>query len=312
MLTRRTLLAVAPEATYGTVGSTSQILAYDVDLDVIGEKLERPIVRDSLSRIPHVIGMKEMGITFKTEIRAAGGGTNPEMHPLLVGCAFGTAAHTGTAEITYTPQSIEDAMKSTSIVIYKDGIQHTMLGCRGNVKFIFEAGKYGVAEWEFKGIYQNTGISMTTPDLAGVDTTKPPIIYNSSFQIAGFSPICSKCEIDVGNDVTRRDDLNATWGVRSFNITGRKPTMKFRADAVAESSNPFWGDWAGDVVDTFGINAGSAPQGQQCRFTGIFQYEKNKYADDNGQVVYDCDAALVSSTVNSQNDELTIKFGLTI
>ena len=312
MLTRRTLVAVASETTYGTVGITYQILAYDVDLDVMGEKLERPIVRDSLSPIPHVIGMKEMGLTFKTEIRAVSGGTRPEMDALLVGCSFATAAHTGTAEITYSLQSIEDAIKSTSLIVYKDGMQHTLLGCRGNVKFIFEAGKYGVAEWNFKGLYQNTGVAMTTPDLAGVDTTKPPIIYNSSFQIAGFSPVCSKMDIDVANEVQRRDDLNATYGVKSFNITGRKPKMTFRADAVVESSNPFWGDWAGNVVDSFGVNAGSAPQGQQCRFSGFFQYEKNKYADENGQVVYDCEAALVSSDVNSQNDELVIKFGQSI
>lgn len=312
MLTRRTLVAVAAETTYGTVGLTYQILAYDVDLDVIGDILERPIVRDTLSPAPHVTGMKEMACTFKTEIRATNGGTAPEMDALLQGCGFATATHTGTAEITYSLKSIEDAIKSTSIFVYKDGTQHKILGARGNVKFIFEAGKYGVAEWEFKGIYQNTGVAMTTPDMAGIDTTKPPIIYNSSFQIAGFTPVCSKCELDVGNEVIRRDDLNATFGVKSFNIIGRKGTMKFRADAVVESSNPFWGDWAGDVVDTFAINAGSAPQGQQCRFSGFFQYNKNKYADDNGQVVYDCDAALVTSDINAADNELTIKFGLSI
>jgi len=310
MLTRRTLVAVAQETTYGTVGITYQILGYDVDLDVIGEKLERPIMRDSLSPIPHVMGMKEMALTFKTEIRGYAAGSRPEMDALLCGCGFATAAHADTAEITYSLQSVEDAIKSTSLIVYKDGTQHTMLGCRGNVKFIFEAGKYGVAEWEFKGIYQNTGVASTTPDLAGVDTTKPPIVYNSSFQIAGFSPICSKCDIDLANEIQRRDDLNAEFGVKSFTLTGRKPKMTFRADAVVESSNPFWGDWEGNVVDTFGINAGSAPQGQQCFFSGFFQYEGNKYADDGGQVAYDCEASLVSSDVNAQNDELAIRFGL--
>jgi len=292
MLTRRTLVAVGPETTYGTVAVTYQILAYDVDLDVIGEKLDRTIVRDSF------------------EIRGHAAGSDPEMHALLQGCGFGTGAHSDTAEITYSLQSVEDAIHSTSIVVYKDGTQHTMLGCRGSVKFIFEAGKYGIAEWNFQGLYQGTGVAMTTPDLAGVDTTKPPIVYNSSFQIAGFSPICSKCEIDVANEIQRRDDLSATYGVKSFALTGRKPTMVFRADAVVESSNPFWGDWAGNVVDTFGINAGSAPQGEQVYFSGYFQYESNKYADDGGQSVYDCNAALVSSDVNSQNDELVIRFGL--
>lgn len=310
MLTRRTLIAVGPETSYGSVAVTSQLLAFDVDLDVIGEVLERPIVRDTLSPIPHVIGMKEMGVTFKTEIRGYAAGSVPEMNALLKGCGFGSAVHANTAEITYSLKSVESALESASIIIYKDGLQHTMLGCRGTVKFIFEAGKYGIAEWDFKGMYQNTGIVMTTPDLAGVDTTKPPIIYNSSFQIAGFNPVCSKLDIDLANEVGRRDDLNAAFGVKSFNITSRKPKMIFRADAVVESSNPFWGDWAGNVVDSYGINAGSAPQGQQVFFSGYFQYEKNKYADDDGQSVYDCEASICSSDVNGQNDELSIRFGL--
>lgn len=309
MLTRRTLCAIAQETTYGTIGITYQILAYDVDLDVMGEKLERNIVRDSLSPIPHVIGMKEMGLTFKTEIRGYAAGSRPEMDALLRGCAFASAAHVNTAEISYTLQSEEESIGSASIVIYKDGTQHTMLGCRGTVKFVFEAGKYGIAEWDFKGIYQNTGITMTTPDLAGVDTTKPPIIYNSAFNIGGFNPVCSKCEIDLANDVTRRDDLNAVSGVKSFSITGRKPKMTFRADAVVESSNPFWGDWSGNVVDSYAIQAGSAPVGEQVFFSGFFQYEKPKYADDEGQSVFDCEAALCSSDVNAQNDEVKIVFG---
>ena len=312
MLTRRTVIATGNEATYGTVAAaTYMILGWDVNLDVKGEILKRDILRDTLSNIPHVIGMREIGVTFKTEIRAAGGGTNPEMHALLVGCAFGTATHTGTQAITYNLQSTEDVIKSTSLVIYKDGNKHSILGARGNVKFNFEAGKYGVADWDFKGLYVAVAAS-TTPDLAGVDTRQPPIIYNSSFQIAGFSPVCSKLDIDLVNEVTRRDDLNATFGVKSFTITGRKPKMTFRADAVVESSNPFWGDWDGGVVDSFGVNAGSAAQGQQVFFSGFFEYESPKYADDNGQVVYDCDAALVSSDVNTQNDELAIRFGLTI
>ena len=310
MLTRRTLIACGQETTYGSVATTYQILGFDVDLDVIGEKLERPIVRDSLSPIPHVMGMKEMAVTFKTEIRGYAAGSVPEMDALLAGCGFATAVHADTAEITYSLQSVEDAIKSTSLVVYKDGTQHTMLGCRGNVKFIFEAGKYGVAEWDFKGLYQGTGVALTTPDLAGIDTTKPPIVYNSLFQIGGFSPVCSKCDIDLANEIQRRDDLNATYGVKSFTLTGRKPKMSFRADAVVESSNPFWGDWSSCVVSTFGIHAGSAPQGEQVFFSGYFQYEGNKYADDSGQVVYDCEAALVSSDVNAQNDELTIRFGL--
>ena len=42
----------------------------------------------------NVIGMKEMGVTFKTEIRGNTAGTRPEMDALLQGCAFASASIT--------------------------------------------------------------------------------------------------------------------------------------------------------------------------------------------------------------------------
>ncbi len=312
MLTRRTVILGKRETLYGTdpamAPSTDGILAYDVDFDIKGEKLPRPVLRDSLSPMPHVIGMKECSLTFKTELKGVGAVTsvgNFELDDLLSGAGFNTGVYTGTTTV-YSLQSQESLMSSLSFIVNIDGNIHKILGSRGTVKFNLAAGKYGECEWNFMGLFNPVGTG-TLYDLTGISEVKPPIVYNSSFQIAGFSPVCSAAEIDIANNVVRRDSLNATYGVSGFRLTDRTPKLSFDADAVAESSNPFWGDWEGSVVDTFGIQVGSNAT-NIIKMAGYFEYDSNKYGDQDGVRKYDCEASLVSSSVNSQNDELTITF----
>ena len=309
MLTRRTVILAKRETTYGTDPaldpSTDGVLAYDLEFDVKGEKLERPVVRDSLSPMPHVIGMKECTLTFKTELKGVGAVTSIgtwELDDLLSGCGFDTGVYTGTTTV-YSLNSNEALSQSLSFRLNFDGNLHKVLGARGSVKFNLNAGKYGEAEWKFSGLFNPVGTG-TLYNLTAISNVKPPIAYNSGFQIAGFSPVTSSAEIDLGNDVVRRDSLNATYGVAGFRITGRKPKLSFDADAVAESSNPFWGDWEGSVVDTFGIQVGSNAT-NIYKLSGYFEYDQNKYGDQDGIRKYDCEASLVSSDVNSQDNELT-------
>lgn len=309
MLTRRTVIYGIRETTYGTdpaVTAANALLVYDVDLDIKGEKLERDVLRDSLSPMPHVIGMKECTLNFKMELKGCGViPSNPEIGVPLSGCGFDTGV-VATTSMAFSLVSTESAMNSISFWVHKDGNMHKILGSRGSVKFNLEAGKYGVGEFNFQGMYYPVA-AVTLPDVTGLHANKPPIVYNSSFQIAGFSPVCSKAEIDLGNTIARRDSLNATYGVQAYRITDRKPTLSFDADAVIEATNPFWGDFTGEVVDTFSVTVGSVA-GNTLRINGIFEYEGNKYGDQDGVSKYDCKAALVSSDSNTQNDELKITF----
>lgn len=312
MLTRRTTIWAIRETAYGTdpaMTSANSILAYDVDIDIKGEVLKRSALRDTLSPLPNVIGMKECSLTFKTELKGAGlTGTLPDLPenaPLFTGCGFDTGVRSGTS-VVYSLVSDEANLNSVSFRVFVDGNCHKILGSRGNLKLNLSAGKYGECEWSFQGIFDPV-TAVTLPDLAGLGEELPPIVYNAGFNIGGFSPVCSAMEIDLGNTVSRRESLNATYGVAGFRLTGREPKMKFDSDAVVESSNPFWGDWNGSVVDTFGVTVGSN-SGNKLLVTGFFQYEQNKYGDQEGVRKYDCSASLCSSSVNSSNDEVKITF----
>jgi hypothetical protein len=82
--------------------------------------------------------------------------------------------------------------------------------------------------------------------------------------------------------------------------------MTFDADSVVESSNPFWGDWNGSVVDTFGVTVGSNA-GNMFKLSGYFQYEQPKYGDQDGIRKVDLTAALSSSS-STGNDELSMVY----
>jgi len=309
MLTRRTAVLAALETTYGTdpamTAAANGFLVWDVDVDINGEVLNRDILRDTLSPIPHVIGMKDVTLKFKTELKGvvgASSSTGPETN-LLSGCSFGTAAVSGTAWI-YTPVSAEVDMRSISFWLYKDGNKHKITGARGNPKWTLEAGKYGVIEWTFQGLYNAVSADTVPTGIPG--GLLPPICYSAGFQIGGFAPVCSKAEIDLGTNLVRNEDINAASGVQSFRITGRKGTLNFNADAVIESSNPFWGDWVGDITDTYAMTIGSTA-GNKVVLSGYFKYDKNKYADSNGVSKYECNASLVTSDASQSNTEIIVK-----
>ena len=318
MLTRQTVIWTARETTYATdpaMTTANALLAWDVNIDIKGEQLMRDVLRDTLSPISHVIGMKEVELSFKTELKGIGAPvataaniTAYDFDRLISGCSFNTGTISGTS-ITYALVSNDSTISSLSFYVHvgdsSAGNRHKISGARGTVKFSLEAGKYGVAEWKFNGLY-NAVVAATLPGLAGVSSLQPPIVYNSSFQIGGFSPVCSSAEIDLGVDVTRRESLNSAAGVHSFRITNRKPKLVFDADAVVESSNPFWGDWDGGVIDTFGITVGTNAQ-NRMDFTGFIDYSQIKYGDANGIRKYDLEAALVSSNSTTGNDEISIK-----
>src|SRR3990167_5506148 len=239
MLTRRTVIVAGMETTYGTdpaLTGTNAILAWDVNLDIKGEVLERVFLRDTLTPMPHVIGLKEAELSFKCEV--VGSNAAPMVAPLLTACGFGTGVVSG-SWLTYNLQSTEVNMPSVSLYIYKDGNRHKITGARGNMKLTAQAGKYGVHEFTMKGIY-NAVDAVAVPDVSGLSANKPPVCYASLFQIAGFSPVSSKLEIDLANEVARADSLNAATGVGLFRVSSRKPKMTFDADAVVEASNPFW------------------------------------------------------------------------
>ena len=120
-LKKRSLVLAKVEATEGvdpipTPGANA-ILVSNPLVKVIPDLLKREFDSPSLSPQAHVIGLKEVEVTFGTELKgsgtanAGGAGDIPEIDPLLQACGFAVTLNAesgggaGDGDIQYDPAS---------------------------------------------------------------------------------------------------------------------------------------------------------------------------------------------------------------
>lgn len=270
MLEKRGLVLVKIESTYGVdpvpVPATNAILVESPQVKPSGEVLKRNFVRSSLSPLPPAIGMKEVDITFKTELKGsgtanAGGATGvPEIDPLLQACGFAstlTAETTGGAgdgHIDYSP--ISDNKPSVTLYVYFDGIVHKVMGCVGNFKLDLKAGKYGVLDWTFKGLYVEP-TDAAIPSGAVFNQQLPVPVLGANFTIGGYPAIIEGFTADVANKIEKRVSASAPEGVVGFIITDRDTKGEIDPEAVTVAAHNFWNKWKTGTAEALAITVGN-------------------------------------------------------
>ena len=225
LLSKKTFIGIKSESTQGTAvvpsASTDYLLAMDVDIKPNIEILERDYSNTFLDRLAHSIGKKFSTVKFKTELKTTGVANFPETPFIAALQACGLINASGTFSPTSTIQSgMYGPAISATIYVYKDGFLHSMVGSIGTVKFTLEAGKIGFAEFEFSGSY--VAVASGTNPVPVFGTAIVPICYSASLTLVGVATeIATKIEIDLGNTIAQRDDVNSANGVLGFMITGR-------------------------------------------------------------------------------------------
>lgn len=115
-------------------------------------------------------------------------------------------------------------------------------------------------------------LTMRTQTAAVFLNTKPPVFQNSGSTVDSYSPVFSKIEFDLGNQVQRRDDANAATGVRGFLIVGRDSKLSIDPESVAEATCPIWTDLEEAKSRTITAKIGTVGGNKfQGTFTGVSQ-----------------------------------------
>lgn len=307
MLTRKTVILVKPEATYGVdpvpTPANNALLVSDVDLKVQGEVIERDFIRSSLSPLMFMRGIRQVELSFKTELHGTTArGTLPNTGwtgALFRACGMSETV-TANTSIVYAPVSA--GFESCAIYVYMDGIFHKILGCRGSFKLNFEVGKYPTVEFTMKGLYASP--TDAAPGAQTFLVTKPVPVLSAGFSFGGYSAVATKLEIDINNDVKERKSLNSSSGIIGFEIVGRQPQGSFDPETVLEAAHPFWANWEDAVARILNIGPIGTEEGNiltvNCPKT---QLRDMTYADRNGVMAYTVPIALAMS---QGDDELTI------
>jgi len=196
------------EATYGT-----DVLPEAADALVASNVTFTPMQGQEVSRdlmLPYLgnQGVKLSGLyaqlEFEIEVSGAGAaGTVPKYGSILRVCGFSETVSAGT-DVTYN--IIEDDVDSSSIYFVQDGVQHVMLGCRGNVAMTFSP--QGIPHYRFTvmGLLGTIADQANLPAVSEAGWIEALIVSDAatSLTLHGWDAVAENLSIDLGNTVTPR------------------------------------------------------------------------------------------------------------
>ena len=209
-----------------------------------------------------------------------------------------------------------DNQETLTLYLYHDGQLHKLLGCMGTFSLQGEAGNIVKAEFTFTGTYSDP-TSTTFPTGETYPDEIPSLMEFAGLTFAGSGAYAANAfKMDIANNVVPRIDMNYGEGIRSFRISGRKPTMGF--DPEVETAYNFYQRFTGSNPTTnpltaaFQVKVGAASGGNvagqtiqidapAAQVTGI------DYQDRDGLRTFDLGFALRRSAPTG-NDELSFLF----
>lgn len=305
MLTRLRAVAAKVESVEGTYETLAAgdggILVYDAKIATPGEWFERNPLRATLSRYPGTHGKKPASLTFRVELRGSGtAGTAPDWGKYLISCGFAETV-VGGVSVTYKPAS--SSIPSLSLCLWDDGVAHRIKGARGNVKLSAKIGEPLFLDFEFQGVYQAV-VDEATPGGITFSSVQPvSCMANNMFTVHTYTPVFTSFDLDMGNVLALRENMNAAGGILSALITGRDPKGTFDPEMTTVAGHDWYGKWAAGTTGTFTLNLTGAAGNIATITAPTVQYREIGDAERNGISARALGFALAMST---GDDELSI------
>jgi len=311
--TKQKILLAKEESTYGTDASPTvadnAIEARNIRFNYAGDILERNLEKESLSPDAPVLGKRFCDISFEVELKGSGSkGTAPAIGDLLEACGFAETVSAGSS-VTYDPAST--GHKSITIYVYEVQTESgnwrlkKATGCRGTFNIRLEAGGIAVLEFKFQGLY--TALSdVSDPGNASYESTLPPVVESANFTINSVnSLVVQSMNIDIANEISQRDDINSSGGIKGFVITGRKPNGTFNPEAVLSATYDWWTDWVNANRRALSVVVGSA-DGNKCTISAPkVSIDAINEGEKNGIITDEIPFRL---SIDSGDDEIELKF----
>ena len=236
LLSRKRLILVKTEATYGTDSSpagTDALLVRNLDITPLsGDVVSRDLIRPYLGNFDQLISLTSVAINFQVELAGSGtAGTAPKFGAILKACAMSETVVSSTS-VTYAP--VSSSFSSATIYFNVDGVLHKLTGCRGSMTMSCAVGAIPTLAFNLTGVYN-----------APTDTAQPAVTYSaqatplifregntSSFSFFSYSGVLQSVDFNLANDLVYRELVG---GTKETLITDRKPagTVMIEAPTIA-------------------------------------------------------------------------------
>lgn len=262
LLTRKRLILVAEESTYGTDASpvgTDAVLVRNLEITPIqAETVSRDLIRPYLGNSEQLLANTRVEVTFEVELAGSGtAGTAPKYDALLKAAGMSSTVVAATS-VTYAP--VSTSFDSATIYVNIDGVLHKMTGCRGSFSITADVNTIPFISFTMTGIYN------APTDTAAPSTTysnqATPVIFKAgnttSFSIFSYSGCLSNFSFDMANEVNYRELVGCD---KSVNITNRAPAGQVTIEAPTIAAKDFFtianADATGQITFQHGQTAGN-------------------------------------------------------
>lgn len=308
MLNHRSVILAKVESTYNTdptpATSADEVLVENFSWSYANARMaERMPLRESKGKLAPIYAGTLVQMSFECEIKGSGAaGTAPEVGALLQACGLSETIVASTS-VTYEPAS--SALKSCTVYFYRDGKLLIVTGCVGAVTGSLAVGAVGKLSFTLTGhLVSETDVSLPT---ASYDSTVPvPMINLSSFLIDSKTPGITRFEFDLGNEVATPEDMVASDGYGTIQVTGRRVTVGFDDEDVVVATYDWLTKWTGGsavaiATGTIGSTAGN----RYAISLPAVTYTELSAGDKSGIVTRDVRGQAAES---SGDDEISIAF----
>ena len=306
-LTRKRLIQVKGEATYGTDSSpagTDALLVRNLEITPIeADVVSRDLIRNYLGNSPQLLANTRVSITFQAELAGSGtAGTPPRYGALLRACGLLEAVVASTS-VTYTPRSA--GFESATIYFNNDGIRHVLTGCRGTFTMNCEVGQIPTLDFTMIGVYNaptDTALPTTT-----YSQQASPLIFRqgntSAFQFFSYAGCLQSVSFDMANETVYRELVGCT---KEILITNRAPAGTVMIEAPTLATKDYFNIAQTETTGNLTFLHGTAA-GNRVTFTaGQCDITNPTYADQDGVQMLNIPYVAVPTTAG--NDELTLAF----
>jgi len=242
-LAQLAIKAETVEGTAETLAAADVVLVEEPKVSVITQSNKRLIVGEDMSPYSSVIAGQRGSFTGKFAIKGSGSaGVAPDWDRLMLGAGAKKTVTTGVS-VGYGPLDTNLNATGTSYTLQQffDGKFYKLQGSRGNIKLV------GEASGLLYGFYDYQGVLVDVDDASefsgfSPDSTNPVPFENlaTPFSIHSYEALISKWEMDFGNKLEPRKDVNALGGVRSYRITGRRAVGSIDPEEVAKGTMDWW------------------------------------------------------------------------
>jgi hypothetical protein len=306
LLTRKRLILIEEESTYGTDASPDGADAVLVrDLSIVplqSDIVSRDLIRPYLGASEQLLANTRVECTFSVELAGSGtAGTAPRYGKALKACGFSETIAANTS-VTYDPVSTN--FDSVTIHYNLDGVRHKVTGARGTFSITGAVGEIPTIDFTMTGIY-------VAPD----DSAQPSVTYaaqasplifkkgnTTGLNVMGLTTAkLSNYSLEIGNEIVYRELVGGTGEVL---LTNRNVTGNLTIEAVALATKDYFAaalaETVGIIEFTHGTAAGNIVKVDSARA----DIADVSYGDEDGIAMLEIPFTAVPSTAGNDEVEL--------